>query len=486
LRAISRIVFEMTLAIDRWLAGLLAPSLMTGEPDPVSLADLNQIDLQPTVSSSGHVHRFGEVDLAKVRSSGCDVLVHLGTGILRGAILDAVPLGILSFHHGDNRHYRGGPPGYWEVIHRRDSTGWILQRLTDRLDDGIIYRRGATWTQPLAEWNRAYVVATSAHALVELLESVALTESPPTPEPLTQPGPLYRFPSGFQAIHGLVKVGTRSAAQIVRKYVAPRPEWAVLVAAGTWSQPGERSWVPLKNPPRTFVADPFVVMEGGQTVVFVEEFDRVKGRAAIAVYDGSVTSPTRLGIAISEPFHLSFPFIFRFEGDLYMSPESWMVEQIRIYRCIEFPLSWELCHSHLDGHKYVDPMIVSVNDEWTILATPVDERSGDAHSRLEAFSLGRTPFGAPRMVSRSPVVFDSESARNGGLVTAGTSRFRCGQRQGFGMYGEDLRLFEIQECSPTSYREVEVQLPSGLRPSGVRGFHHLSATEDLTAIDVYR
>ena len=75
------------------------------------------------------------------------MLIRLGFRILRGGILTAAPHGVWSYHHeGDNDRYRGGPPGFWEVMEGTPVAGTILQRLTEALDGGhALYRSwGAT------------------------------------------------------------------------------------------------------------------------------------------------------------------------------------------------------------------------------------------------------------------------------------------------------------------------------------------------------
>ena len=42
----------------------------------------------------------------------------------------------------DLEHYRGMPPGFWEVYRGDPVSGVTLQRLTDRLDGGVVLRRG--------------------------------------------------------------------------------------------------------------------------------------------------------------------------------------------------------------------------------------------------------------------------------------------------------------------------------------------------------
>lgn len=70
--------------------------------------------------------------------SKCDLVVRLGFGILKGRILTCTEYGVLSFHHGDLRKYRGGPPVFWEFIQGEDEVGVTLQRLNEVLDGGEI------------------------------------------------------------------------------------------------------------------------------------------------------------------------------------------------------------------------------------------------------------------------------------------------------------------------------------------------------------
>jgi len=71
-------------------------------------------------------------------SERCDLIIHRGVGILSGDILTATKFGVLSFHHGDIRKYRGVPAGFWEFMHGRSSAGVTLQQITEELDNGKI------------------------------------------------------------------------------------------------------------------------------------------------------------------------------------------------------------------------------------------------------------------------------------------------------------------------------------------------------------
>lgn len=71
-------------------------------------------------------------------SNKVDVIIRFGFGILKGQILNAANYGVLSYHHGDIRRYRGRPPGVWEFLNDEDVAHITLQRLNSGLDSGEI------------------------------------------------------------------------------------------------------------------------------------------------------------------------------------------------------------------------------------------------------------------------------------------------------------------------------------------------------------
>lgn len=91
--------------------------------DPVNITG-NQISLQKTV-----------VNDIKNQS---DIVFHFGLGILNGEILTQPKYGVVGYHFGDIRKYRGGPPGFWEYINMEDKCDIIVQKYTEELDAGHI------------------------------------------------------------------------------------------------------------------------------------------------------------------------------------------------------------------------------------------------------------------------------------------------------------------------------------------------------------
>jgi hypothetical protein len=84
---------------------------------------------------------FKPGDVAKIREYNLDFILRFAFGIIRGEVLQAVRYGVWSFHHGDEERYRGTPSGFWEIYQGDPKTGVILQRLTDRLDGGVVLKK---------------------------------------------------------------------------------------------------------------------------------------------------------------------------------------------------------------------------------------------------------------------------------------------------------------------------------------------------------
>ena len=77
-------------------------------------------------------------DPVEAAAAEADVAIRLGFGFIVGPVLTAFEHGVLSYHHGDLREYRGQPMGFWEFLDGAETAGVTVQQLTDELDAGRI------------------------------------------------------------------------------------------------------------------------------------------------------------------------------------------------------------------------------------------------------------------------------------------------------------------------------------------------------------
>lgn len=134
-----------------------------------------------------------------------DVAIRFGFGILKGAFLDAPEHGVLSFHHGDLRRYRGQPAGFWEFVDGRSTAGVTLQRITETLDGGSVVAYRAVDIADAHTWQEVErrLFATSEDMLVEGIENVVDPGFEPW-QPETY-GDLYSLPTGKAVLTYLAK-----------------------------------------------------------------------------------------------------------------------------------------------------------------------------------------------------------------------------------------------------------------------------------------
>ena len=89
----------------------------------------NCIKLEPVIKNN-NIYRYNNYDIKKIKSLKLDLILRgQGGGIYKGDILNSSKDGIISFHHGDNRWNKGGPPGFWEVYLKKAASGFIIQKL---------------------------------------------------------------------------------------------------------------------------------------------------------------------------------------------------------------------------------------------------------------------------------------------------------------------------------------------------------------------
>jgi hypothetical protein len=457
----------------------------------LSIDEFNKNDityLRPVFSASGATVRYPDEDINKVKSLNLDLIVRgNASGIFKGDIIKSAKDGIISFHHGDNRWNRGGPPAFWEVYLRKPLTGFIIQILTEELDGGAVLFRGNIPTRRSFTENIVSLYNESNPYLAKIiLEYAASNHLPPAEEGIPFWGSLLTRPSFAQSISYLLRTSSAFLSPRIRRYVLrEHNRWGVAFISGPWRDAILRKGVRIKNPPERYFADPFVVTRNSRTVCFVEDYSYKQKRGCIAAVE--IIDKNRyeiLGPVIEEPFHMSFPYLFEYQQELYMIPETAGSNSIRLYKCVEFPLKWEYEKEILSGFNAVDSMIFEYKGKWWLLTNRAINGGNDYYSQLMAYYSEQPLSGEWIAHERNPVVFDSSTARNGGILDVeGNFPIRCRQRQGFNSYGNSLTLARITGLTPSSFSEQEIgQILPNFFPK-IKRCHHFHSNGKYTVYD---
>ena len=231
----------------------------------------------------------------------------------------------------------------------------------------------------------------------------------------------------------------------------------------------------------------FVVTQDGRTVCFVEDYSFAEGIGSISAIElFSDKKYIEIGSVIKDPFHMSFPYIFRYKDDLFIMPETNESNSIRVYKCDEFPDKWSFHKEIMNGMRAADSMVFEVGGKWWLLTNISDIENGDLHSRLMAF-YSDSPLSSnwtPHQLN--PIVFDSNIARNGGLLyTENKELVRVRQCQKFDSYGDELSLAKIN-ITVDSYSEETIARVTPKFFKNISGCHHIHGINEFTVFDFYR
>lgn len=239
-----------------------------------------------------------------------------------------------------------------------------------------------------------------------------------------------------------------------------------------------------------FIADPFMVRENSTWYMFFEVYNNhtLQGDIGYAVSSDGFNW-TYQHIVLDESFHLSYPYVFQWEGAYYMIPESHEVGSLRLYKALRFPSEWNFIGTLLTG-IYKDPSIFRYDNRWWLFA----QTNPEANDTLCLY-YADTLTGPWIKHPKNPLIIgDANIARPGGRVLVYDRIIRYVQDD-YPTYGNQVRAFEVTVLTTENYEEREASEPIVIKASGTGwnkdGMHHVDAHQIdektwIACVDGYR
>jgi len=453
---------------------------------PISL-DAELAGVPQIVCATTRKGRFSEYfsahDVERIRGYDLDFILRFSFGIIRGDVLESARYGVWSFHHGDETRYRGGPPGFWEIERGDPVCGAVLQRLTDRLDAGIILRRGYFKT---IDYSYARNVNHLFMGTVEWPASVAAEiratgDTAVARPPSGSSAPILVAPTNLQMLRFGIRLGRNVLRRIVKRM--QREEWNVGIAPITREQvlrgcrvSGVR-WHPRLRD--GWIADPMARSVDGTLHVLCERMNLPANKAHIAsiTFDGKNWNGER---SVIEPScHASYPYLFTDGSDVFCVPETAAAHRVAMFRSVEFPKRWEYTGTLVDGVSLVDSTVFKFEDYWWLLCTAAD---ATAERLLAYYALD--PRGPWQPHALNPVKIDVRCSRPAGPPFWYEGRCYRPAQDSSRSYGGRIAVNRIERLTPTEFCEETVAYvePDPRAPYG-EGLHTLSFAGDRCVID---
>lgn len=241
----------------------------------------------------------------------------------------------------------------------------------------------------------------------------------------------------------------------------------------------------LMPPHDRFWADPFLWLHEGRLFVFVEEleFSSNKGRISVIECDakGRIAGCRTV---LQAPWHLSYPFLFEWQGGIWMLPESGASGRITLYRCERFPDRWVEAKVLMNDVRSADPTLVEHEGRWWLFVNiaTVDQ---SIHGHLHLFSAA-SPLGPFEPHPKSPVCEGLTGTRPAGpLFSWHGALYRPAQDCGR-VYGKRTMINRVSKLTTDDYVEVPVAtIEPGWAPRILKT-HTLCVNGEWRVVDAMR
>ena len=435
----KKILFKFLVFIEFFLLKIINRHINHNKKFDLRKIIKKKIDIKNTSNQLNHINKK---DFNKIKDEKFDIIIRANDGILKGKILKCSKFGVISFHHGDYTKFRGSPAGFWEVFFKEKNTGFIIQKIDDTLDCGKIIFEGFFQTKSFFLLNQAELYEKSNFYFKKFLLDLYIKQKLSFIKKKRK-GKIFETPK----IINQLKYIFQTFKLLGKKILSNNYNFKLaLFNLKKFNLP-----TVYDTKTKNFIADPFLIKHKDQTFCFAEEFSHERKMGHIICIN--LKKNTR-NIVLKEDFHLSFPFIFEYKNKFFMCPDTSKISEIRLYKCVQFPLRWKFYKTIKKKINSVDNIIFKKNNLWWLLTNIDQSNTGDFSHDLSIFYSKSGPLTNKwKDHSLNPIKINSSDSRNAGIIIEKNKIIRISQVQGFDNYGEGINFHKIKTLSINKYNE---------------------------------
>ena len=395
---------------------------------------------------------------------------------------------------GKRQFMNADPPAFWEVMQQETVTGSaLLIKLQERPGEIVVYDN-TTLTIPFSVINNLkHLVLRSSSFLAyrlrelhELGSEIFFTKYKQAGTGLSysQKDLLYP-PDNFQMATLFIKNVISYLLYKIRLF-KNQDRFTILISQnplGGFPEIKDFNALPLSA--TGFMADPFIVSSNHKPYIFFEEFKEADSKAHISVMelkaDGNWTSPV---IVLQRPYHLSYPFVFEWEGVWYMIPETAANKTVELYRSKKFPHEWEFVKYLFTNVILIDCTLHFQNGKWWLFACTQNHEFTNTNDQLLLFYSDDLFSANWNAHPQNPIATDISNCRPAGKIFSKNGKwYRPAQNNAAQQYGYGIKINCIEVLNETEYRESEVMEYKPDKQNKFSAIHTLNFTEGFSVAD---
>jgi len=239
----------------------------------------------------------------------------------------------------------------------------------------------------------------------------------------------------------------------------------------------------LRSPDGMIWADPFILDIGDRRWLLYEELHFSNNRgyiAAMAMHGAEVREQDRK-VVLAEPWHLSFPFVWREGEDVYLIPEANESRKLTAYKILDADLNLQPGDPLIAGVRLADANIIRHEGRLWLFASAADN-GASLNDALHVYWAEKFegPWHAHKL---NPVKVDASSARPAGAMWVEDGHMHRVAQDCSSTYGGSVRCMRVTRLTEDDFEEVEVPGWSSAFDSGVGPWHTFNCAGELMVTD---
>jgi hypothetical protein len=229
------------------------------------------------------------------------------------------------------------------------------------------------------------------------------------------------------------------------------------------------------------MADPFLCEHEGRQHLLFEEVAAGQTRGRLGCFellpDGG---HSEMQIILERPYHLSYPCVVPWRGDLFLLPETAGANRVDLYRFTRFPSGLELADSPMEGVRLVDTTPVPVDGHWYIFTTTREPF-------METLLFTATRLDGPWSLHPcNPVSTSVRSCRSAGHLFWRRNRLFRPTQDCSVRYGYAIAVNEVTRLTPHEFEEQPVSYVLPEWAPNLLGTHTWNENDAFQVIDAMR
>lgn len=438
--------------------------------------------------------------LREIKKLGLDVIIKIGYGPVIDELCELTKFGVWSYSTNDYYHEDNDITGYYEVINRKPV---IVSELVARLDKWkvpIVLDRVTEATCPYSiSLTREKLLRRASLFIPRILKKL-YREGPDYLKKIERKhGPntyglifQLKSPGFLKASINFLKAALIIVQQVFKKIIYTDSfNWFIIYKIGTHNDfelDSYKDFRKIKSPNDRFWADPFVIKRADKYFVFVEEFiyKANKGHISVLEFDGEGNLVKTQKI-IENPYHMSYPFVFKMDNMYYMIPETGSNRSIDLYKCTEFPWKWTFVRNIMKDINAVDSTLLNYDGKWWLF-TLIDKINSHLAASPELYLFWSDDLMSDHWMSHpmNPVVTDVRYARPAGKLFIKDEKIYRPSQDCSGRYGNSIDLNQILVLNCENYKEKRILKIKPDWEKAFKGTHTYNFYKGFTIMDIYK